>query len=501
MPSVKPKFCVSILPLTENQLIALLLEIKNADLIEIRLDYLSTLNVKLIRQHIKVPIIITVHTTTEGGFLGGTQSELINIYQEAINAGIDYVDVQYQSASVILPKLKFNPKTKLILSCHSDESEIDLLKKIIKEMTAKKADLYKLVFTANNLNDNRKTLYLINYVKQLHISLIIHAQGEEGSLSRILASFLGNVWTYVSLQDGLQTAPGQLNIHRAKDQYYLHEKNQNCHLFGLVGFPVAQSKGWLIFNRLFHLQKFHKHSDNPLFNSIYLNFPAKNISEFWNNWNDIIDGLSITIPHKESILQFVSFKSEEVKLTGVSNTLVKNDDTWKAYNTDFLAIYELLKPFRDQLLDNAILVFGTGSTARNSIAALQRLNLEKIFLAGRNKERGNLLAKMFSVTFLENINDLPSLSAIIQTTPVGMYPNVDETPDCTKLLKKDMVIFDVIYNPAITQFLQYAKEKGCKTISGEEMYFHQAIKQFEIFTGNNISINYFKNVWSDLFTK
>ena len=498
MPSAKPKFCVSILPFSEDKLRALIPEIKYADLIELRLDYLGNLNVKLIKQHIKVPIIITVHTTNYGGFFEGTQSELINIYQEAINAGIDYVDIQYQSASEILPKLKLNPKTRLILSCHSNESEIDRLKKILKEMTAKKADLYKLVFTANNLNDNRKTLDLINYGKELHISFIIHAQGEEGSLSRILASFLGNTWTYVSLQDGLQTAPGQLNIHQAKNQYYLHEKDQNCHLFGLVGFPVAQSKGWLIFNRLFHLQKY---SDKPLFNSIYLNFPVKNISEFWNNWDDMVDGLSITIPHKESILKFVSLKSEEVKLTGITNTLVKKNGTWKAYNTDFLAIYELLKPFRDQILDNDVLVLGTGSTARNSIVALQRLNIGKIFLAGRNKERGNLLAKMFSVTFLENINDLPSLSAIIQTTPVGMYPNVDEIPNCTKLLKKDMVIFDVIYNPAITKFLQYAKEKGCKTISGEEMYFHQAIKQFELFTGSEISINYFKKVWRDLFTQ
>lgn len=494
----KPKFCVSVIPKTVEQLRELVSNLNSADMAEIRMDYLSSINFASLKDFIKIPIIITIRSVDEGGFFAETKSDLINLYQQAIDTGVDYIDIDYQIANN-LTELKFNEKTKLVLSFHSEEKEIGILKKVLNKMTENEADIYKLVFSAYDINDNLTALHLINYAKDLKISFVIHAQGDEGSLSRILGSFMGNAWTYVSESGPLQTAPGQLSIHRVKKQYYLQEKNKNSRLIGLVGNPISQSKGWLIFNKLFHLLQ-TKSKENSVTNSIYLNFPVKNLSEFWEEWNDKLNGLSVTIPHKENILQFVDNKSAEVELTGVCNTLVKKENKWYAYNMDYLAIVDLLKPYQGQLSEKNVLIYGTGATARSVIAALQTLNIQKIFVMGRNKEIGQLLNKVFSITFLEKETNLPDLSAIVQTTPVGMYPETEEIPECIRHLNKGMIAIDVIFNPPITRFLKTAKDKGCKIISGEEMYFHQTIKQFKLFTGNEISLNYFKKVWKDIFT-
>ena len=500
MSITTPKFCVSILPKTLEQLTDWISNLEAADIVEVRLDYLRSINIRVVKDLIKIPIIVTIRSVEEGGYFAASKSVLVNLYQQAIDAGVGFLDIDYQNAAVILPKLKLNLKTKLILSCHSQENKLDALKGILNEMKNTKANVYKLVFKAYELNDNRMALYLIDYAKELNIQFVIHAQGDEGTLSRILGNLMGNSWTYVSLDDQSQTAPGQLSIHQAKGKYYLPEKNQNCCLIGLVGFPVSQSKGWLIYNRLFHLLRSDKSSDNSMSNSIYLNFSTKSLSEFWKNWHDKLDGLSVTIPHKENILQFADIKSKEVALTGVCNTLAKRNGKWYAYNTDYLAIFELLKPFQKLLLKKSVLVYGTGATARSVIVALKKLDVQNLLVMGRNKTRGQFLKKLFSITFSEKDSDLPELSAIIQATPVGMYPNSKKTPDCAKLLKKGMIAFDVIFNPPITQFLKSAKEKGCRLISGEEMYFQQAIRQFELFTGHRISLNYFVDVWKDLLT-
>jgi 3-dehydroquinate dehydratase/shikimate dehydrogenase len=481
-----------------EQLRELVSTLDYADMVEIRLDYLNSINFASLKGLIKIPIIITIRSGDEGGFFTGTKSDLINLYQQAIDAGMDYIDIDYRIADS-LTELKFNEKTKLVLSYHSEENEISTLRDIFKNMTEVEAEIYKLIFSACDINDNLTALNLINYAIELDVSYVIHAQGDEGSLSRILGSFMGNAWTYVSESESLQTAPGQLSMYQARKQYYLHKKNQNTHLIGLVGYPISQSKGWLIFNELFQLQQ-TKSKDESLTNSIYLNLPVKNLSEFWNKWNDKLNGLSVTIPHKENILRFVDNKSAEVKLTGVCNAVVKKCGQWYAHNTDYFAIIELLKPYRRKLSEKSVLIYGTGATARSVIVALQSLNIQGIFLMGRNKERGRVLEKLFSITFLEDESKLPDLSAIIQTTPVGMYPKTEGMPDCVKYLNKGMIVFDVIFNPPTTRFLQTAQDKGCTTISGEEMYFLQAIKQFKLFTGNEISLNYFKKVWKDIFT-
>ncbi len=249
-----------------------------------------------------------------------------------------------------------------------------------------------------------------------------------------------------------------------------------------MGYPTRQSKGWRLHNWLIH-KKFNGSTPNY----IYLNFPTRDIAEFLQHWGRYVHGFSVTIPHKESIIPLLNKRSIGVKISGVCNTVVRCPEGWCGYNTDLYALETIIKQHKT-LIEHGAVVIGTGGTARSAIAALRRLEIYPIMITGRNQEKGAYLAKLFGVDYM-NYNEIIGVNAslIIQTTPVGMVPNINEVPPGVELLKRGRIVLDVIYNPAETRFLKHARAKGCITISGVEMFVLQAARQFELFTGQKIS--------------
>lgn len=186
-------------------------------------------------------------------------------------------------------------------------------------------------------------------------------------------------------------------------------------------------------------------------------------------------------------------------MSGVCNTVVATKTGWRGHNTDLLAMEQILRPHQETIKNGGLIV-GTGATARSAIAALKRLEVNPIFVVGRNDDRGKMLSQKFGIDYL-NFNEIHYASAvvIIQTTPVGMSPYIDKYPPGTALFRKNRVVLDVIYNPAETRFLKIAKDRGCVAISGVEMFLAQAAKQFEIFTDEPVSIAEVRRVWEELF--
>ncbi len=496
MSSRKHKLCVSLLPGDSKELKKALAEAANADLIEIRLDYLPNANLKEIRRLTNRPLIITLRTTREGGYWEGSYKDYLKVIQKAIKAKMDYVDVEWRTLKKESDLPAKREDTRIILSHHSAETDETVLQSILREMAQVQADIYKLVFPGETLGDNLKAVRLTNEARALNIPYIIHATGELAQLSRIMGALSGNQWTYTALQHDQLTASGQLVWHEAEHFYHLPRKTSRTRLIGLVGKPIYQSKGWRIHNELFH-RKFSTARQLEK-DFLYVNFPVDNLREFWKEWNAFIYGLSVTIPYKEKIIKYLDELSTDVRISGVCNTVVKTATGWKGYNTDLIAMETLLRPHRTLLKEGALIV-GTGATARSAIAALKRLEVSHIFVVGRNTERGKMLAEKFNVEFLEEDEvHYAGASAVIQTTPVGMVPYTERYPVGSSLFRRDRLVFDVIYNPPETRFLQIAKERGCRTISGLEMFFIQAARQFELFTGEPISIEEIRDIWKDI---
>jgi 3-dehydroquinate dehydratase/shikimate dehydrogenase len=214
------------------------------------------------------------------------------------------------------------------------------------------------------------------------------------------------------------------------------------------------------------------------------------LSRKWLNFR----GFSITFPHKESALNFVRLHGWRVEplaqKIGAANTLVvSKDDTLKAYNTDYSAAIDSITSglgiTRAGLQALPVAIIGAGGVARAIVAGLNDAGAA-IKIYNRTVEKAQKLAAEFNCEFAP-LDDLANLEAklVINCTSVGMYPNVEETPLSEEYLKKDMVVFDTVYNPAETLLLKQAKKKRAKTIDGLSMFINQAAAQFKLFTGQD----------------
>lgn len=489
---------MSLLPESPEQLENRVSQISGADLLELRLDHLPKVDFTRIRKWTDIPIIITVRSKEEGGFWEGTEDQQIDLLQRAIHSGVEYIDIEWKQASSLLPKLQEIGSSEIVLSFHTSENRADVLLAQFREMLKVPAHIYKLIFTACELKDNLTAFRLIEEAKRENVSFIIHAMGEAGKISRLWGAVLGNSWTFVSLDEPGATASGQISLQTVREDYFLQEKSENVRLVGLIGYPTSQSSGWRLHNRLLHDKIKQGGDQNQVADFLYVNFPVRNFAAFWDDWEPFLFGLSVTLPHKQTVIPYLKKKSPEVKLSGVCNTIYRENGRWTGINADLLAIEELLRPYPEQI-GRGTLVIGSGSTARSAISAVKRLGSGNIFVTGRNQAKGEALADIFGAKFLlsPKIRNC-KVGCIIHTTPVGMFPNVEQMPPGSELFEKGMVVFDVVYNPVTTRFLKAAEEKDCTPISGKEMFLLQAARQFEIYSGIPVSPEEVRGIWDEI---
>jgi shikimate dehydrogenase len=210
-----------------------------------------------------------------------------------------------------------------------------------------------------------------------------------------------------------------------------------------------------------------------------------------------IAGLNVTLPHKEAVIEFLDEVAADARLVGAVNTVYVRNDMLVGHNTDVDGVVAALKPFRDQISNESVTVFGAGGGARAVVYSLiSYFRPAEICVINRDASRGELLRKFFSdsqnyrnikVFELHNIDEgkaVESSKLVVNATQVGMYPLVNENimvPDDREYDGK--IFFDLVYNPVQTNFLKSAKKKNAITVSGLEMLYQQAAKAFELWTG------------------
>ena len=207
----------------------------------------------------------------------------------------------------------------------------------------------------------------------------------------------------------------------------------------------------------------------------YDNFELKSIDEFSSLIanNPELKGLNITIPYKEQVTQFLNSKNETVEAIGACNCIKINDGELQGFNTDAIAFKNSLQKYLTPA-HKCALVLGTGGASKAIQYALQQLNLDFI-LVSRHKKHEQLGYEDLGE---ENIK---GHQIIINTTPLGMYPNVDQDPPIPyEALTSQHLLYDLTYNPPKTKFLQQGEAKGAKIINGYEMLVAQAEESWRI---------------------
>lgn len=456
-----------------------------ADLIEIRADYIHDLDLAKILASKPKPVIITITPENESGKFTGTEAERTALLRQAVDLGADYIDI-----SINCPELKslisYCKNTKSIVSYHNyQETPADIFD-TCQKLAATGADIIKIATFANKLSDNLKIFDLFRKSSKEIIALCM---GEKGELSRILGPIYGSFLTFGSLEAGKESAPGQIPAPILKDIYRV-DREQGFDLYGLIGNPVNKSKGYILFNTLF--RQYH-------LNSLYLNFLVDDIDDFTRYFQGMLSGFSITMPLKQDLMHILNNISAEAEKIGAINTIVKDKGRITGHNTDINGIIGPLLE-RTPIKNKRVTLLGAGGAAR--AAAVGILNKGgHLTILNRTESKAKTLAEDLGCSF-GPLSDFENLETdiLINMTAVGMFPDVDQTPVDTALLK-DMVVFDGIYNPEKTKLLIEAEKNGCITIPGTDMFIHQAAEQFRLWTGIEPDTDQMKHILDDFSAK
>lgn len=239
--------------------------------------------------------------------------------------------------------------------------------------------------------------------------------------------------------------------------------------FGLIGKNISYS-----FSVGYFKDKFEK---EDLKEYTYQNFDLQNITEITSvlKQNQNLKGLNVTIPYKESVLPFLDkIDKKALKIGAVNCIKFTKDNKLKGYNVDWIGFYKTLEPFVKN--HKKALVFGNGGASKAVVFALKKLKI-KCKIVSRNLKDNN-------ITY-EDLNKkiVSKHTILINTTPLGTFPNINECIDIPfQYVTKEHIAYDLIYNPEKTQFLKNCEQNGAKIINGYNMLVEQAEASFTIWS-------------------
>ncbi len=268
--------------------------------------------------------------------------------------------------------------------------------------------------------------------------------------------------------------------------------NQHTKLYGVVGHPISHSLSPTMQNAAF--------SASGL-NAIYLAFETRDIEGCLKGVRALgIGGMSVTLPHKSAVIPLLDEVDGLAKRIGAVNTLVNDDGKLIGYNTDAVGALNALAT-KTELSGKTCLIIGAGGAARAIGFILKEKGVE-LELANRSAERGRALARSLACPFMP-LDELEETTAdlLIQTTPIGMTPDEEGCPIPEQILKKGMVVMDIIYNPLETRLLTMARARGCLTINGLGMFIYQGAEQFRLWTGLEAPVNAMTRAVKEALTK
>ncbi|MDO5308541.1 MAG: shikimate dehydrogenase [Planctomycetia bacterium] len=474
----------------------------NVKFVELRLDFLR----KEPQLHRLLPdrptaVLATVRRPEDGGKWRGTEEERLRLLRALIAEGVEYIDLESDVAASI-PRFG---KTKRIVSYHNmseTPEDLDALRE--KILATCDPDIVKIAVTPKSIND---VFRLIEFEKRANSQrgkprTLAISMTEMGFFTRVLGKKWGCPYTYASFSKTRTLAPGLPYYKVMRDQYRYDEIDAETEVFGVVADPVQHSLSPLLHNSVFAEQKY---------NGVYLPFriPKEDLATFVDRAQGIIGlkGLSVTIPHKTEIIQKLSFLDPAVETIGACNTVVFDGLNRYGYNTDYLAavhsieatiVGRPLNPNEPSPLNGlSAMVLGAGGAGKALAYGLHERGA-RVIIADRNSEKGEQIARWLGCEFCSwEERGGYVVQVLANCTPIGMFPNVDESPMELKYLRGGMYVFDAVYNPETTYLLRMARDKGAKTISGVQMFVGQACLQYKLFTGHKASVTFMRKVTRD----
>jgi 3-dehydroquinate dehydratase/shikimate dehydrogenase len=458
------------------------------DIAELRVDCLDPDERFLIRDfpgQAGLPVILTIRRRIDGGYFDSGEGSRISLFSRGLAfAEVDrrrnfaYVDLEEDIDVPSLEEAARTFGTRIIRSCHNMNGIYDDMAGKIRGLARTGDEIAKLAVMARDLADVRQVYRAAKETPGME--KIILCMGDFGTTTRILAAQTGSFLSYTSDPELLPAAPGQIDPETLVKRYRFRDLSPRTTIYGVVGFPLKTTFSPRIFNTVFSHEKI---------DAVYVPFPAQNLNDFLHLAGELhLAGAAVTIPYKEEIIPRLRGVSDSVRKTGACNTIRADHSLgWDGINTDTLGFSESLLRFtgKKNFRGLKITVIGAGGAAMAAVSEIYRLKGRGLIL-NRNSVRARELALKYrykwggldsqALDTMERYSDI-----IIQTTPVGTYPNVEDDPFELYHFKGHETVMDLIYNPEETAFLRRAKAAGCRILNGLEMLIRQAKYQYQYF--------------------
>lgn len=272
--------------------------------------------------------------------------------------------------------------------------------------------------------------------------------------------------------------------------------NSETDLYGVIGDPIRHSRSPIMLNRAF--------ADTST-NAVYVAFHVlpdqlQHAIEGMRAFG--IKGLNVTIPHKEQVMAYLDEIDEGARYIGAVNTIVNRDGKLIGYNTDGIGyVRSLQEETGVTLAGKRILVIGAGGAARGVVYALLQKQPEQVTIVNRTKDRAVRLAhdmadhgKVEGMGWDDLGDIMNEVEIVINTTSLGMHPQIDTIPLDPKWLNESHLVSDLVYNPLKTRFLEEAEKLGCRIHGGLGMFIYQGAYAFEYWTGKQAPVKSMREV-------
>jgi len=483
------KLCIAVQGVTPSELFSRAeAALKDSVFIELRLDWLAKPAAAIpelkafLHRHREVAAIVTCRRKSFGGKFAGSLNAELEVLQTAAETGCHIVDLEIESAEQMSrPQFtRFRDALRaagcaLLISSHdlTRTRRPEGLAQTAKRIEAYEPEFVKVVSTARSLADNLSVLSMIES-QSLDAQVVGIAMGEEGLISRVLSPRAGAAFTFASIADGVETAPGQVSGRTLLDLFRLEQLDQATRIFAVAGNPIAHS-----LSPIMHLTAFRREN----LNAVMLPLKVRALDDLLTIVRDLpLDGVAVTMPLKQEVLPHLANMDPLTAKIGACNTLRTGaDGKLYGFNTDVAGVVRPLEK-RMRLKGAKILVLGAGGAARAAVFGLVEQGAE-VYVVNRTHEKAVALARKAKAHVLkQNVLAKNRFDAIINTTPCGMTGIKQQLPIKENELNASLV-FDMVYTPLETPLLKLAKSRGLAVISGLEMFVQQGARQFEIWTG------------------
>jgi 3-dehydroquinate dehydratase/shikimate dehydrogenase len=435
-----------------------------ADLVELRLDTVADPDVAGALQGRTGQVILTCRAAWEGGAFKGSEEERRRMLAAALDADAEYVDVEWRAGFTDL--LTRRRGRGIVLSSHDFSGVPRDLAAQLREMKSTGVEVVKVAVKAQRLSDCLPLLAAKSDDEGPRAVLI--AMGPAGLVTRVLAGRFGSPWGYA----GAVSDVGQVTPHTLLNHYRFRRLSETTSLYGVTGSPLGHSVSPAMHNAAF--------ADEGI-DAVYLPLPAADTDDFLAFAGALrLQGASVTIPFKVALFEQVTDVDSTARQIGALNTLRACGDGWTGRNTDAAGFLRPLDDLGVALQGVRAAILGAGGSARAVAVALSSRGAD-VTVHARDSERAARVATLAG----GRVGEWPIRPArrglIVNCTPLGMLPRVDESPVDPAVLDAALV-YDLVYNPRATRLLRDARAAGCPTIGGLEMLVAQAVEQFAWWT-------------------